>query len=329
MRRATTRTRRSTLGLVGLLVAVDVAVFSFVACGARTELPVLGGPGEGGAGGGPATGGGGAGATGGGGAGGELPDAPPDVPEDVVPDCADPSSTFVYLVTSEQDLYSFNPANNAFTLRGFVDCPNPNGASPFSMGVDRKGTAYVLYNDGNLYRVSTKDASCEETEFEPGQLGFDLFGMGFALDEPNGRTDSLYVAEISFDQPSLGLGRIDTDSLELSYVGGFADPPGNVLELTSSSDGNLYGYFLAPNGGTVVELDKNDATILSETFLSVGNQASALAFAWWSGDFYIFTAPAGSPTTVTRYRPTDQSVSVVATLPRTVVGAGVSTCAPR
>lgn len=329
MRTGASKRGRGFIGFVGALLAIDVAVFSFVACGARTELPVLGVLGEGGGGQGGATSSGG-GAGGSGGSGGEIPDAPPDVPEDVVPDCADPSSTFVYLVTSEQDLYSYNPATNAFVLRGFVDCPNPNGATPFSMGVDRKGTAYVLYNDGNLYRVSTKDASCEETDFVPGQLGFEVFGMGFALDEVGGLTDSLYVAEISFGQPSMGLGTIDTDSLELSYIGGFTNPPGNVLELTSSSDGNLYGYFLGiGGGGTVVELDKSDATILSQTFLPVGEQASALAFAWWSGDFYVFTAPGGGSTTVTRYRPTDGTVSVVATLNRTVVGAGVSTCAPR
>jgi hypothetical protein len=52
---------------------------------------------------------------------------------------------------------------------------------------------------------------------------------------------------------------------------------------------------------------------------------SALAFAYWGGDFYIFTSDGGS-TTVTRYDPGDGDVQVVATLSRTVVGAGVSTC---
>jgi hypothetical protein len=45
------------------------------------------------------------------------------------------------------------------------------------------------------------------------------------------------------------------------------------------------------------------------------------------GDFYLFTAPGGS-SIVTRFRPSDGSLVQVATLSQTIVGAGVSTCAP-
>ncbi len=299
-------------------LAVDAAAIGFVACGARTGLPVGERDETGEEGGGPPD------------AGRDAPDdVPQDVPEDVVPDCVDPSTQYIYLVTSEYDLYSLNPKNNAFSYRGALSCPTLEpGATPFSMGVDRKGTAYVVYNDGELFRVSTKDASCEATDFTPNQFGFNVFGMGFAL-EPDGMSDQLFVAEINFAQPSLGLGRIDTESLELSYVGPFSENLGNALEMTSSSDGNLYGYFLDLNGGGwVVSIDKTDATILEKTFLPVGENASALAFAFWGGDFFVFTSPGGT-TDVTRYRPSDGTVTLVTTLDRTVVGAGVSTCAPQ
>jgi hypothetical protein len=57
----------------------------------------------------------------------------------------------------------------------------------------------------------------------------------------------------------------------------------------------------------------------------------AWAFAFWGGDFYLFTAPGGNGTSslVTRYRPSDGSVTQVAMAPGvTIVGAGVSPCAP-
>jgi len=77
----------------------------------------------------------------------------------------------------------------------------------------------------------------------------------------------------------------------------------------------------------VLRIDKATAEILEETPLPVGGASSALAFAYWGGDFYIFTSP-GGPTTVTRYRPSDGTVVEIATLNETVVGAGVSTCNP-
>jgi hypothetical protein len=48
-------------------------------------------------------------------------------------------------------------------------------------------------------------------------------------------------------------------------------------------------------------------------------------------DFYTFTAPQGRSTSsvVTRYRPSDGTIVQVASTPGlTIMGAGVSTCAP-
>jgi hypothetical protein len=55
---------------------------------------------------------------------------------------------------------------------------------------------------------------------------------------------------------------------------------------------------------------------------------SGWAFAFWGGDFWVFTAPAGD-SRITRFRPSDGSVTtVVDSLGAIIVGAGVSTCAP-
>ena len=297
-----------------------------VSCGARTELPTGstsagGNAGEGGSGasvqvvGGAATVGGG-GEGGEGGVGG------------VQRECDPETTQYVYLVTSDEELFSYFPETGAIEFRGQLDCP-AGMQQPFSMGVDRLGTAYVGYTDGSLYKVSTLDASCEETDFEPGQQGFFTFGMGFALDSVGGSKDTLFVAEISFNGASKGLATIDPDSLLLNYIGPFSENFSDRLEMTSASDGNLYGYFLnnTGTGGWVVEIDRNDATILSSTFIEAGNGPSALAFAWWGGDFFIFTGD-DNGTTITRFDPDTQTVQVVGSIGAVVVGAGVSTCAP-
>ena len=173
--------------------------------------------------------------------------------------------------------------------------------------------------------------ACVATEFVPGQQGLGLFGMGFALDD-DGMGETLYVAAGS--QPANqvnGLGSIDLTTYGLDFVGPFIAAPGDRMELTSSDDGSLYGYFVDSNstgGGSVVSIDKHTGAILDVVPVSVQGDASAFAFAYWGGDFYIFTAPLNGKTTITRYRPTDGTLKVVGSVPQAVVGAGVSTCTP-
>lgn len=326
-----------TVIVAGVLAALGLSL----SCGARTSLPGVrgddidgrGGDGPGGEvitvgpiatstttgdGGGGNDGGGGQDATGGG---------PP------VEQC-DPDVLFVYLVTSETDLYRFDPraldtGGEPFELVGALSCPTVGG-SPFSMAVSRSGRAYSVFDTGELFRINVKNAACSATDWQPGTAGFDVFGMGYALDDEGGG-EQLYVADINLGGVvSDGLGRIDTDTFDLEYIGPFSQNPGSRMEMTSADDGGLYAFFIESDvaGGTLVEIDKNTAEIVQAVQIdepSGGN--TSLAFAYWGGNFYIFVGAAGS-STVTRYRPDVGIAENVATLPRTIVGAGVSTCDP-
>ncbi len=258
-----------------------------------------------------------------------VADAPADVEEDVFvpPECSGPEVTYIYVVTGERELYAYKPQSNSFELKGTLFCPS--AASPFSMAVSREGIARVLYTDGNLFEVDILDAACSPTAYQPPDPDDDFFqfGMGYAAD---GDGESLFVADITFTDPSAGLARIDTDSYTLSYIGPFTVNPGNAIELTPTGlDGPLYGYFLnsPPPGGTLVQIDTATAEIVEHTFVDIGNGQSSLAVAWWGDDFYVFTGTGGT-TAVTRYDPVAQTVAQVTTLQNHVVGAGVSTCAP-
>jgi hypothetical protein len=315
---------RSLLGLSAVAVvafALPAALLG-TACGARSELEL------------PWSYGGGGAAPDDAGADQDGPiDAPEDVPEDVPPDvppeCDSPDTTYIYLVTSEMELLAFKPQSNSFESRGHLVCPASPGATPFSMAVDRTGLAYVVYNDGQLFEVSTADAECETTPFAVGQEGFVQFGMGFSADQ-DGLGETLHVAEITSSAPSLGLARIDTETFDLTYIGPFSQNPGNVVELTPTGMGPLWGYFLnGPGpGGTLVQINTSTAAIEDSLPVTVGNSSSALAVAWWGGSFYIFTNNGSGGTAVTRFDPDTQATFVVANTALTVVGAGVSTCAP-
>lgn len=243
----------------------------------------------------------------------------------------DDSALFVYVLTDQNDLFRFDPATVAFSRIGAIQCPTTAG--PFSMAVSRSGRAYSVFNTtGEVFRINVEDASCRVTDWEPLTGEFKNFGMGYAIDD-DGLGESLYVADIDRDTqpgPSAGLARLDTTDFSLDRIGAFSSNPGTAIELTSSDDGELYGYFInsVGGGGTLVRIDKSSAEILEETPLPPPiDSGSALAFAYWNGDFYIFTTN-GPLTDVTRYRPSTGEVGVITQLDQLVVGAGVTTCDP-
>lgn len=246
-------------------------------------------------------------------------DATDGAPEPLV-DCADENKLIYALSRRDKELFRFDPESLTFTSIGKLRCST--SADTFSMAVDRRGTAWVEYADGHIFAVSTKDASCSPTAYRTGQHDFTTFGMGFAKDEnpdagPNAPiTETLYISGIA-------LGKIDLTNLEVSLVGNAT--PG-LGELTGTGSGTLYAFL--GTGARIVRLDKTTGAIL-ETYRPDVTIGEGFAFAQWGGDFWIFTAPKNSRTTVTRYSPaTDTSTVMIEDTGMQIIGAGSSTCAP-
>ncbi len=264
-------------------------------------------------------------------------DAPPDVPVDVYRnDCPDAALTFIYLVSEGRELYSYDPGGSGLRDIGPLNCPT--SLSAFSMAVDRKGIAYVLFYDpqnggnGPLFRVDTANASCSAIpQYAPGQLGFGLFGMGFSTNG-GGPSETLYVEGAQDFGFTSGLASLDTTTFQLSYIGS-NNPPIVGAELTGTGAGQLFAFLFYQTGGPTYlgQLDKTNGNVLNQTLVpSIDLAASAFAMGYWGGDFYFFTALNGAPpTTVTRYRPSDGSMVAVDSINDVIVGAGVSTCAPQ
>jgi hypothetical protein len=258
-------------------------------------------------------------------------------------DCPDADALLVYTITDDFTLQSFNPATAQFKDIGHISCPISDDFgglnTPFSMAVDRKGVAYVLFHDRHLYRVSTATAGCLGTAYVPGQSSFQLFGMGFTTNA-NGPTETLFVAGDDIEtglgndvKGARGIARIDPSNFALSVVTDF--PTVNEAELTGTGDGRLYAFYRknpdpdGPPPSFIGQLDTKSGQVVGERRFDTVGQGSAWAFAFWGGDFYMFHAPGFNGTTVTRWRPSDDSVADIATNPSQVVGAGVSTCAPQ
>ena len=246
-------------------------------------------------------------------------------------DCPDADATYIYVVTAENELFSFYPPDLTFKFIGNLVCPSSNGTTPFSMAVDRRGVAYVLYDvTGELYRVSTATAACVKTSFVTGQQGFQTFGMGFASDV-GGAAERLYVSDNDLNGSTIrGLGWIDTTSFKLSFIGSFGTEM-KRSELTGTGDGRLFAYWPNPGvggGSHLTELNKATGQVVAQTNLPIGQSRDAFAFAFWGGDFWIFTSSGGG-STVNQFRPMTGTTTQPTKHPSTIVGAGVSTCAPQ
>jgi hypothetical protein len=183
------------------------------------------------------------------------------------------------------------------------------------MAIDRRGTAWVEYTDGRLFEVDTNDAKCKPTAFQPGQTGFETFGMGYAMngDDPKSG-ETLYVA-------GAGLAALDTTTFQLKFLGSLSF---GRTELTSRGSA-LFAYSVA--SGVIAGLDKTNAATQSVYRTTAIDGRAGFAFAHWGGDFYVFVGR--DTTTVTLYAPaTDTSTVVVENTGMLIVGAGSSTCAP-
>ena len=238
--------------------------------------------------------------------------------------CAD-GAELIYVVDSQDQLLSFDPRklpNDPFKLIGVMSC----GAlgSPFSMSVDRSGTAWVLYSDGSLFEVQTTDASCKPSGF----TSMGTFGMGFTSESPGSKTEKLYVAA---NDGSHALSYLDTTK-DVPTQHAVATMPSTSRhpELTGTSEGKLYGFFPDTfEKGFVQEIDRKSGALVGTKWELADRlgSVSAYAFAHWGGTFYIFVTD-GRSTVRTVNRTTGAYELVLDNLPFRITGAGVSTCAP-
>jgi hypothetical protein len=207
------------------------------------------------------------------------------------------------------------------------------------MGVSRKGRAWIQYMNGDLFTVDINDPGdpleCKDPGFQAGHPLFPNFGMAFVANSLQDPCDKLYAHSgispdlIGDDVGALGV--IDPQSLTMSTIAPIDYAWG---ELTGTGTGRLFAY-QGVNPPLLTEYDKETGEVLDVLPLPGLQGDSAFAFAWWGGDFYLFldeSLGTGESTVYhLDYDDSDgggQKLTLLASAPLRVVGAGVSTCAP-
>jgi hypothetical protein len=242
--------------------------------------------------------------------------------------CDDDANKLIYLVDDANNFLSYDPRKNGdpFRLIGKLSCGDYT--SPFSMSVDRQGTAWVGYQSGEVYKVDIHTAKCQPSGFVAGSAGSQTFGMGFATDDSTAKTEKLYISP----EHARNLSVIDTSkaSPTSQSIGQIVASAGRNPELTGTSEGKLFGFFPVDDGTSFIqEIDKKSGGAVGQKW-QVGDigYVTAWAFAQWGGMFFVFVTPSTGPKVYAVNRQTGESKVVMGSIPYRVTGAGVSTCAP-
>ena len=240
------------------------------------------------------------------------------------------AARLIYVLSDSNKMYSFDPPTKMFTLIGTLNCNT--SSLPNSMAIDRSATAWVNYVDtfessGVIYKVSTKDASCAASPTVNLPSGWYRLGMGFSSDGVDSPTETLYVTGVS----GTGLGRISASNALVPIANFSPATFANVgAELTGSGAGKLFGYFQTSTV-QVGQIDKSTAAVTNPATITGLAMPSAWAFSIWGGSFYLYAAGASGNSTVTQYNPVTGAIdnAYITNVGFRIVGAGVSTCAPR
>lgn len=312
---------RNWLGLVGTL-----ALLALINCSASPSDTTFATGGSGGE----VTGGGNNGNTTGegGNGGGFIP--PTDGGTGGSGDGCSEEAKLVYVLSDANMLYSFDPQAKQFTPIGKLNC-NTNW-QPNSMAIDRNAVAWVNYFTsgfnprGAIYKVSTKDASCEASPTVSLPKDWRQIGMGFSSNNDAAMSETLFIDATSGN----GLGSI-TPSNTLNPIAGFSPNQfsGEAAELTGTGDGRLYGYFQT-DPVYVAQIDKVTGAVTNAKEITGLDTPLAWAFSFWGGSFYLYAASSGQNSNVTKYDPAAGTInnSYMTNVGFRIVGAGVSTCAP-
>jgi hypothetical protein len=250
--------------------------------------------------------------------------------------CSGQAADYVYVLSAENDLYSFAPNKKLFTKIGPLGCST--ALSPNSMAVDRSATAYVNYvadddSTGQIFQVSTTDASCTGPLLTL-PTGWERVGMGYSTNNAGSTAETLYVAGVGAGAgSSVGLGLVDFGIKTVGPIGPFSGSlSGQNAELTGTGDGRLYGFFTtAPV--EVAQITKTNGSTQAPVPMTGVPVPNDWAFSFWGGHFYLYTSAgqgAGGGSNVTDYDPVAGTVNTtfMTAIGFDIVGAGVSTCAP-
>ena len=250
------------------------------------------------------------------------------------PDLEVPLDDGIFVLAQNSSIWKFFPETNDLVQLGTPTCDLP--PATFSMAVDRLGFAWIQFSGGELRKVAVGDLNmCTNPGYVPGQQGISNFGMAFVSNSDFDKCDRIFGAQyngISEAPMTADFFSIDPMNQALMKLG---KADFGSAEVTGTGDGRV--FLFAPGAlSKLVQVDRTNGKTLSSIPLPGVQAGGGWAFAFFAGDFYLFTdgqSDGKSEVTHVDYDDSDnngkQDITVVVNnAPLKIVGAGVSTCAP-
>ena len=257
-----------------------------------------------------------------------------DVEACACPEIEVPLDDGIFVLSITAELWKYFPETNNFQQLGPIGCDLP--PSTFSMAVDRLGFAWVQFSDGQLRKVAVTNVDdCTDPGYQVGQMGITTFGMAFVSNSAADACDRIYGNDASGIAEGNAISdffAIDPVSLDIIPI---SKSDYGTAELSGTGDGRAF-FFAGANPAKLIEINKATGAKLDTLPLTGVELGSAWAFAAFAGDFYFFTNSQGGPGSEVTHIDYDDSdkngvqdiTVVIPNAPISIVGAGVSTCAP-
>lgn len=225
--------------------------------------------------------------------------------------CCPANAQYIYITGQGAQLWSFWPPTFTFKLVGTLTCTT----FPTHMTVDRNGTAWVVGDQGSVYKTSTLNATCSALSTWSPQNGFSDFALSF-IGLTCGDT-SLYM----LGQDTGELAKFDTVKSSFTKIN-TPSVAGILGDMTTNGDSTLYFLNDAPTLH-LYEINPTTAAVMKTYTIPNASGGGNQALAYFGGRFYAFENDI-----VYEYDPNANTTKNIGTAPISVTGAGQSTCVP-
>jgi hypothetical protein len=245
-----------------------------------------------------------------------IPPIATTAPLDAPVACAGGSSPTAYLLAYDGTLFAFDPGSLETRSLGVVSCVASTTIRPYAFTVAAPGTAYVLYDDGNIYAVDLTTLDCEPTRYQQNQLDLN-WHVGITVGAGTAADRLYYYGQGA--SPLLAVS--DLTSFQLFELG----PTGSGLTaLPADLKSDAYGRLFALGaGGVLQQLDPATGAILGQDSTGFDCDQNGWALLPYDGQLYFVSGPAGG---VSRYDVTTKALFPLGQVNQAIVGAGTTPC---
>jgi hypothetical protein len=222
-------------------------------------------------------------------------------PSDSSGPCVEKDS-FFYTIDVNFLLGKFDPTTGVTTPIGTITVSGWDGGNlgsgPQTFAVDANGDGWIMFaptafNLTYLFKLDMTTAVATPTSYQPGTLV--TTGMGVAWTSSAQTSDLLYAAD--FNQRTVET--IDRTTFASTTLGSLGSPwnTGTIgLNLAGDGNGRLFGFASNTNPPVVAELNKTDASLLSDYEVATAVGLGFNAMAVWGGYLWLFAPTSMSET---------------------------------